>query len=143
MTDHVAISQANGVLEILWNRPEKKNALSQAMYAKASDALDAASKDPAVRVVLLGSTGETFTSGNDLSDFAAANDDSFVDLVGFFCNPEGCLTRVGPDRTRDFVTFDYGHLTPPASKFLARGGLADRVLAAAGAAPLRRVTFAD
>jgi enoyl-CoA hydratase/carnithine racemase len=73
MTDHVAISQANGVLEILWNRPDKKNALSQAMYAKASDALHAASKDPAVRVVLLGSTGETFTSGNDLSDFAAAN----------------------------------------------------------------------
>jgi len=73
MTDTVTITQADGVLEILWNRPDKKNALSQAMYAKASDALDAAAKDKSVRVVLLGSTGDTFTSGNDLADFAAAN----------------------------------------------------------------------
>jgi enoyl-CoA hydratase/carnithine racemase len=73
MTDQVTITQADGVLEILWNRPDKKNALSQAMYAKAADALLAASKDKSVRVVLLGSTGDAFTSGNDLSDFAAAN----------------------------------------------------------------------
>jgi hypothetical protein len=33
---------------------------------------------------------------------------------------------------RDFVTFDYGHLTPPASRFLARGLLAARVERAAG-----------
>ncbi|MBI1361674.1 MAG: enoyl-CoA hydratase [Alphaproteobacteria bacterium] len=73
MTDQVTITQADGVLEILWNRPDKKNALSQAMYAKAADALLAASEDKSVRVVLLGSTGDAFTSGNDLSDFAAAN----------------------------------------------------------------------
>jgi hypothetical protein len=65
-------------------------------------------------------------------DFARAGDDRLVDLVGFFCNDQGCLTRVGPDRTRDFVTFDYGHLTPPASRFLARGLLAARVETAAG-----------
>ncbi len=39
MTDQVTITRADGVLEILWNRPDKKNALSQAMYAKAADAL--------------------------------------------------------------------------------------------------------
>jgi peptidoglycan/LPS O-acetylase OafA/YrhL len=65
-------------------------------------------------------------------DFARAGDDRLVDLVGVFCNDQGCLTRVGPDRMRDFVTFDYGHLTPPASRFLARGLLAARVERAAG-----------
>lgn len=73
MTDQVTITQTGGVLEILWNRPDKKNALSQPMYATAADALNSASKDKSVRVVLLGSTGDAFTSGNDLSDFAAAN----------------------------------------------------------------------
>jgi hypothetical protein len=70
-------------------------------------------------------------------DFARAGDDRLVDLVGFFCNDRGCLTRVGPDRVSDFVTFDYGHLTPPASRYLARSLLAARVERAAGdAAPL-------
>lgn len=73
MTDQVKISLADGVMEILWARPEKKNALSQAMYAAAADALDRASKDRNVRCVLVGSDGDAFTAGNDLGDFAAAN----------------------------------------------------------------------
>jgi enoyl-CoA hydratase/carnithine racemase len=96
MTDQVTITQADGVLEILWNRPDKKNALSQAMYARAADTLDAASKDKSVRVVVLGSTGDAFTSGNDLSDFAAANASSgseprqssrFIDTIIAFDKP--------------------------------------------------------
>ncbi|MGO9741670.1 MAG: acyltransferase family protein [Roseiarcus sp.] len=65
-------------------------------------------------------------------DFADAGDDRLVDLIGFFCNEAGCLTRVGPERLRDFVSFDYGHLTPVASRFLARGLLAARVERAVG-----------
>ncbi|MEZ5936655.1 MAG: enoyl-CoA hydratase [Hyphomonadaceae bacterium] len=73
MTEHVKIRQESGVLEISWNRPEKKNALSQAMYGAAADALDRASGDASVRVVLLTSEGDSFTAGNDLADFASAN----------------------------------------------------------------------
>jgi peptidoglycan/LPS O-acetylase OafA/YrhL len=69
------------------------------------------------------------------SDFERAGDDRLVDLVGLFCNDSGCLTRVGPDPMRDLVTFDYGHLTPPASLFLAREALARRVEEAAGETP--------
>jgi enoyl-CoA hydratase/carnithine racemase len=40
------------------------------MYRKASDALEGAQTDSAIRVVLLSSEGDAFTSGNDLADFA-------------------------------------------------------------------------
>lgn len=72
MTDLVKISAADGVMEILWNRPDKKNALSNAMYRVAAAALAQAVEDKGVRAVILGSTGDSFTSGNDLADFAAA-----------------------------------------------------------------------
>jgi enoyl-CoA hydratase/carnithine racemase len=72
MTELVKISIANGVMEILWNRPDKKNALSNAMYRAATAALAQAVEDKAIAAVILGSTGGSFTSGNDLGDFAAA-----------------------------------------------------------------------
>lgn len=72
MTDLVKISDADGVMEILWNRADKKNALSNAMYRAATAALDRAKEDKAIRVVIIGSEGDSFTSGNDLADFAAA-----------------------------------------------------------------------
>ena len=73
MTDLVKISEANGVMEIVWNRPDKKNALSNAMYRVATAALARAVEDKSIRVVLLSSEGDSFTSGNDLADFAAAS----------------------------------------------------------------------
>lgn len=72
-TDLVKISEANGVMEIVWNRPDKKNALSNAMYRAATAALARAVEDKSIRVVLLASEGDSFTSGNDLADFAAAS----------------------------------------------------------------------
>lgn len=72
MTELVKISTANGVMEIVWNRPDKKNALSNAMYRAATAALAQAVEDKSIRVVLLASEGDSFTSGNDLADFASA-----------------------------------------------------------------------
>ena len=61
----------NGVASIEIARPEKKNALNQAMYTAMSDALDAASADAAVRAVLFYGQPGVFTSGNDIDDFVA------------------------------------------------------------------------
>jgi len=71
MTEHVKIAIADGILHITLARPEKKNALTQAMYVAAGEALARAESDPAVRVVLIGSEGDSFTAGNDIADFAA------------------------------------------------------------------------
>ncbi|HRP29073.1 MAG TPA: enoyl-CoA hydratase [Burkholderiaceae bacterium] len=59
----------NGVATIEIARPEKKNALTVAMYAAMADALTAAQADPAVRAVLITGQPGIFTSGNDIEDF--------------------------------------------------------------------------
>lgn len=65
----IRIEQAEGVLRIDFNRPEKKNAITAAMYQSLADALENAAADPAVRAVLFGSSSAIFTAGNDLGDF--------------------------------------------------------------------------
>ena len=65
----VAIGTQDRVLRIEMARPEKKNALTGAMYDAMSDALDAAARDPGVRVALIHGARDCFTAGNDLKDF--------------------------------------------------------------------------
>ncbi|MFT3957358.1 MAG: enoyl-CoA hydratase [Piscinibacter sp.] len=59
----------NGVATIEIARPEKKNALTVAMYQAMADALNAAQADQAVRAVLITGQPGIFTSGNDIEDF--------------------------------------------------------------------------
>jgi enoyl-CoA hydratase/carnithine racemase len=73
MSDQVIVSSSNGVCEIQLNRPEKRNAITQAMYGALVDALNEARADDSVRVVLLSGAGASFTAGNDLNDFITAN----------------------------------------------------------------------
>jgi len=58
-----------GVLTLQLHRPDKKNALTRAMYSTLASALDAAQDNPEVRVILLTGGSQCFTSGNDLQDF--------------------------------------------------------------------------
>jgi enoyl-CoA hydratase/carnithine racemase len=90
----VLVTQTGPVLEILFNRPEKKNALTSAMYAAVVDAFHRADEDPAIRVVLLSGAGDTFTSGNDIKDFqsrAATNEASraspFLEALSTLAKP--------------------------------------------------------
>lgn len=65
----ILTAQADGILTITFNRPDKKNALTSAMYAVLADALEDAENDPAIRVILFTGNGGAFTAGNDLQDF--------------------------------------------------------------------------
>jgi enoyl-CoA hydratase/carnithine racemase len=69
MTEELVVTRADGVMEIRFNRPEKKNALTRAMYDGVVAAFEEAERDPAIRVIMLTGTGDTFTSGNDIKDF--------------------------------------------------------------------------
>jgi enoyl-CoA hydratase/carnithine racemase len=71
MTDHVLVSQAAGVCELRLNRPEKRNAITFAMYDTLWDALVRAEADDSVRAILLSGAGAGFTAGNDLMDFVS------------------------------------------------------------------------
>ena len=70
MTD-IVTSREGAVQRIQLNRPDKKNAITTAMYAALADAVAAADADRSVRVMLLHGAGDGFTAGNDLHDFLA------------------------------------------------------------------------
>lgn len=70
MTEHIKIEQQDGVLEIIFARPDKKNALTNDTYRAAREALESARHDISIRAVLIGAEGNAFTTGNDLGDFA-------------------------------------------------------------------------
>lgn len=65
----------DGVVELVLDRPEKKNALSIALRDELADILDDLAADPSVRVVVLTGAGDTFSAGFDLAEFAAAAED--------------------------------------------------------------------
>ncbi len=71
MTDHIRTELAGGVLTVTLARPEKKNAITQAMYAALAEATQRARTDDAVRVLLFRGEGDSFSAGNDIADFIA------------------------------------------------------------------------
>ena len=63
------IHNADGVMTLTLNRPEKKNSFTQAMYGAAADALLQAMDDPGVHVVVIQGHETIFSAGNDITDF--------------------------------------------------------------------------
>ena len=71
ISEHVFVNIAGPLLSLTMNRPEKENALTNAMYGALADGLQRAHDDPAIRCILIRGEGESFTAGNDLGDFAS------------------------------------------------------------------------
>jgi enoyl-CoA hydratase/carnithine racemase len=68
-TDQVAIADHGPVRVIRLNRPEKKNALTQPMYAAVTRALREANDSAAIRCVLLAGGPDAFCAGADIGEF--------------------------------------------------------------------------
>ncbi|WGG49995.1 enoyl-CoA hydratase [Rugamonas sp. DEMB1] len=62
-------SKADGILTIEFNRPDRKNAITSAMYQSMAEAIVDGEQDGAVRAILIIGKSEIFTAGNDLDDF--------------------------------------------------------------------------
>lgn len=75
--EHIQVSRDGAVLEIRFNRPEKKNAITNAMYGVMADAIIEAGRDDAIRAILFTSIGDFFSAGNDIKDFAAQSAGAF------------------------------------------------------------------
>ncbi|WP_312784365.1 enoyl-CoA hydratase [Brevundimonas sp.] len=71
MSEHIKINLDGGVLTVVFDRVDKKNAITQAMYTALAEATERAKTDDAVRVVLFRSEGDSFSAGNDIADFIA------------------------------------------------------------------------
>jgi peptidoglycan/LPS O-acetylase OafA/YrhL len=61
-------------------------------------------------------------------NFNYSKKQTFIDVIGLFCNEQGCLTRIGKDKNNDLTSWDLGHLTQTASDFLAKKILAEVVM---------------
>ncbi|SDJ92978.1 enoyl-CoA hydratase [Microbulbifer yueqingensis] len=90
------------VLEITIVRPDRKNALTMAMYSAMADLLNSAVDDREIRVVVITGTEGVFTSGNDLMDFlggSASSEESpvFQFMVALYNFPKPVIAAVnGP-----------------------------------------------
>jgi enoyl-CoA hydratase/carnithine racemase len=74
VSEHIKTEKADGVLSLILARPEKKNALTDAMYKTLAQAIEAADDDRDTRVILITAEGEMFSAGNDIGEFAAVGD---------------------------------------------------------------------
>lgn len=72
MSEHVRIERSGGVVAITLARPERRNAITVAMYAALAETFESAAEDPAVRVITIRGEGQDFAAGNDLADFLTA-----------------------------------------------------------------------
>jgi enoyl-CoA hydratase/carnithine racemase len=69
MSEHVRVEQKGSVLSVTLARPERRNAITVAMYAALADVVERAASDPSVRLVTFRGEGQDFAAGNDLADF--------------------------------------------------------------------------
>jgi enoyl-CoA hydratase/carnithine racemase len=65
----VKVSREGPLLSIVLDRPERRNAITVAMYAALAEAVRSAAGDPAIRLITIRGEGADFTAGNDLMDF--------------------------------------------------------------------------
>ncbi|HET7836470.1 MAG TPA: enoyl-CoA hydratase-related protein, partial [Variovorax sp.] len=68
MSDILVHTEA-GVMTLTFNRLDKKNSITSAMYGELADALAQAEQDGAVRAVLIQGDATIFSAGNDIGDF--------------------------------------------------------------------------
>lgn len=83
MIDFIRTERDGRILTIAIDRPDKKNALTHAMYAAMAAGLEAAHADAQIRCVIVTGAGDSFTAGNDLGDFAAGLPEGKPPVVRF------------------------------------------------------------
>lgn len=98
MSDRVSISMDNGIADVRLNRPDKLNALDQAMFQGIVAAGEGLKGDPDVRVVVLSGEGRGFCAGLDFGSFQtmAAGTDAPADRsLGAIGDTDGRITHLG------------------------------------------------
>src|SRR5579884_2687059 len=102
MSDRVAVTVQAGVADVRLNRPDKINALDNAMFEALAEAGEALKADPGVRAVVLSGEGRGFCAGLDFSGFqamagggATASRDGGGQGIGALGRTDGRITHLG------------------------------------------------
>ncbi len=72
MTQDLQVRREGDVLAITFTRPDRRNAITVAMYAELADAIEGVGGEEGVRLITIRGDGMDFTAGNDLMDFLTA-----------------------------------------------------------------------
>jgi enoyl-CoA hydratase/carnithine racemase len=70
-TSDIEVVREGAVLSAAFARPQKKNAITGAMYEKLIEAFETAARDPEIGALVISGKGGVFTAGNDIGDFLA------------------------------------------------------------------------
>jgi len=80
LNEHVRVEQRDAVQSITLARPERRNAITVAMYAALAEAIEFAVSQPSIRVITIQGEGQDFAAGNDLADFLAVSPRDTTDI---------------------------------------------------------------
>ena len=80
MSEQVRVERQGATLAITLARPERRNAITVAMYEALAEAIEGAAADPSIRLIRLAGDGQDFTAGNDLADFLTALPRDLTDI---------------------------------------------------------------
>jgi len=96
MSEHVRIEREDGVLAITLARPERRNAITVAMYDALAGAFESLADDSETRIVTIQGEGVDFAAGNDLADFleAAPRIDEEIPVWRLLRALAGCQTPI-------------------------------------------------
>ena len=72
MSEHVRVEKEGARLSITLARPDRRNAITVAMYAALAEAVERGAADDSIRAISLRGEGVDFAAGNDLADFLEA-----------------------------------------------------------------------
>lgn len=112
MTDHILLHRDNHVATITFNRPEKHNALSRAMWVQLGEMVGDLSADDGVRCLMFaGAGGRAFSAGADISEFDSNRD-----------TPEGAREAAGAADVAMKQILDCRHPTVAAIQGYCIGG---------------------
>jgi enoyl-CoA hydratase/carnithine racemase len=81
MSEHIVVEQEQRVMTIRMQRPEKKNAISIAMYHAMTSAISMAAQTPQVRAVVITGATDCFSAGNDIADFVKSGSSGDVEKL--------------------------------------------------------------
>ncbi|MHA7283167.1 enoyl-CoA hydratase [Arthrobacter sp. TMS2-4] len=69
--DQIVVERIGSVLHVTLSNPGRHNALTWRMYDEFSDAIEQASTDPSIRVIVIRGEGKAFAAGTDITQFAS------------------------------------------------------------------------
>lgn len=78
MSRNIIVNENNGILEVVFNRPESKNAINREMFEILLSVFNDAQQNSNLRAIFLSGNGDSFSAGGDVKDMV--KDDSSISL---------------------------------------------------------------